>query len=70
MMATTEDADEDEEEETAPWLSYKVGDTVTHKSFGSGSITSLDDRYIVIRFSSSEKKFLFPQCFEKGFFSI
>ena len=64
------DADEDEEEETAPWLSYKVGDTVTHKSFGSGSITSLDDRYIVIRFSSSEKKFLFPQCFEKGFFSI
>ena len=53
-----------------PWLSYKVGDVVSHKSFGMGIIESLDERYIMISFDSSTKKFLFPQCFEKGYFNI
>ena len=57
------------DEESAPWLSYKVGDTVMHKSFGSGIITSLDNKYIWIKFATNEKKFFFPQCFEKGFVS-
>ncbi len=57
------------DEESAPWLSYKVGDTVMHKSFGSGIITSLDDKYIWIRFATNERKFFFPQCFEKGYVS-
>lgn len=59
-----------EGEEAEPWLSYKVGDSVTHKSFGDGVISALDGKYIWIKFSTNEKKFFFPQCFEKGFFSI
>lgn len=59
-----------EGEEAEPWLSYKVGDSVTHKSFGDGVISALEGKYIWIKFATNEKKFLFPQCFEKGFFSV
>lgn len=58
-----------EKEDKAPWFSYTAGDRVTHKSFGEGFITSIDDKYIMIQFATSEKKFLFPQCFEKGYVS-
>ena len=58
-----------EKEDKAPWFSYTAGDRVTHKSFGEGVITSIDDKYIMIQFATSEKKFLFPQCFEKGYVS-
>ena len=58
-----------EKEDKAPWFSYTAGDRVTHKSFGEGVITSIDDKYIMIKFATSEKKFLFPQCFEKGYIS-
>ena len=58
-----------EKEDSAPWLLYTAGDRVTHKSFGEGVITSIDDKYIMIKFATSEKKFLFPQCFEKGYVS-
>lgn len=53
-----------------PWLSYKVGNIVTHRSLGEGSILSIDDKYIKIKFAFSEKKFLYPSCFEQGFFVI
>ncbi len=71
-----EDAEEgketldEEQAEPKPWTSYKAGDHVTHKSFGEGIISALDDRYIWIRFGTNEKKFLFPQCFQKGFFDV
>ena len=58
-----------EKEDKAPWFSYTAGDRVTHKSFGEGVITSIDDKYIMIKFATSEKKFLFPQCFETGYVS-
>ena len=58
-----------EKEDKAPWFSYTAGDRVTHKSFGEGVITSIDDKYIMIQFATSDKKFLFPQCFEKGYIS-
>lgn len=58
-----------EKEDKAPWFSYTAGDRVTHKSFGEGFITSIDDKYIMIQFATSEKKFLFPQCFEEGYVS-
>ena len=51
-------------------LSYAVGDSVMHKSFGLGRITSIDNTYIGIKFANNEKRFLFPQCFEKGFFHV
>ena len=58
-----------EKENSAPWLLYTAGDSVIHKSFGEGVITSIDDKYIMIKFATGEKKFLFPQCFEKGYVS-
>lgn len=60
----------DNETDVAPWLSCAVGDSVTHKSFGLGRITSIDSKYIGIKFANNEKRFLFPQCFEKGFFYV
>ena len=68
--AETSQGDTDNMGKPEPWLSYKVGDHVTHKSFGEGLISALDDRYIWIKFAASEKKFLFPQCFEKGYFNV
>ena len=55
-----------EEEDKAPWFSYTAGDRVTHKSFGEGVITSIEDQHIMIQFATSEKKFLSPKCFAKG----
>lgn len=54
--------------ERAPWLSLQVGDGVTHKSLGAGTITSFDERFMKVKFAFSEKKFFFPSCFEQGFF--
>lgn len=56
--------------ETEPWMNLKVGDTVAHKTFGSGIIKSIDDKYIIVQFSDRESKFLFPLSFEKGYFEI
>ena len=80
LLPLSDEANEDAEEgkethdeeqaEPEPWTSYKAGDRVTHKSFGEGIISALDDRYIWIRFGTNEKKFLFPQCFQKGFFDV
>ena len=47
----------------------KVGDEVTHKSFGKGVVISIDKKYLVCRFENNrEKKFFYPECFEKGYF--
>ena len=67
-----------EEEETAleetptdenPWEHLQVGQTVIHKSFGQGEVVSLDDKYIIVRFPSYEKKFQFPEAFIRGYLS-
>lgn len=52
-----------------PWESLQVGDKVVHKSFGSGEVMSIDEKFIIIRFPDMEKKFLFPDAFEKGYLS-
>ena len=43
-----------------------VGEKVINKTYGSGEITSFDERYIVIAFSNRNVKFL-PNAFEQGF---
>ncbi len=67
-----------EEEETAleetptdenPWEHLQVGQTVIHKSFGQGEVVSLDDKYIIVRFPSYEKKFQFPEAFIREYLS-
>ena len=56
-----------EEEETLGTI--KVGDKVTHKSFGEGVVTGFDGIFMFCLFSrGTEKKFIYPDCFEKGYF--
>ena len=54
--------------EIEPWKQLKAGDTVVHKTFGSGNIKSIDDKYIIVQFADRESRFLFPLSFEKGYF--
>ena len=61
---------EDDIESAAPWLNLQVGDRVIHKSWGEGTISMLDDKYMKVKFDVLEKKFLYPSCFEQGFFII
>lgn len=38
---------------------------VRHKSFGDGVIVLQNDKYITVKFSEIEKKFVYPDIFEK-----
>ena len=69
---STSSYDEDETEEDvieyeSPWEHLQVGTKVIHKSFGEGEIMDVDDKYVIVRFSDRESKFLFPTAFEKGY---
>lgn len=44
-----------------------IGTAVYHKTFGSGTVTSLDNKHIRIKFVIGEKKFIFPDAFKNGF---
>ena len=37
---------------------------IKHKTFGEGSVTSFDGKYITASFGSFEKKFVYPDAFE------
>ncbi len=50
-----------------PWDILRVGNKVTHQSFGPGKIKSINKKYIVISFPYAVKKFLYPEAFEKGY---
>ena len=52
------------------YTGLKVGDSVMHKVFGQGVIKSFIDDKIIIAFGKSEKMFLFPDSFIKGFLSV
>ena len=52
------------------WKDVTIGDTVTHKSLGPGTVMSLDDKYIIIKFRDRESKFFYPGAFEKGYLFI
>ena len=49
----------------AGWI--KVGATVAHIAFGTGTIRELDAKYITVRFSSGDKRFTMPDAFTKGY---
>lgn len=59
--------EEDTPVQSKDWYSVRVGSIVAHKTFGNGTVKSVDEKYIIINFAGQEKKFLFPQAFEKGF---
>ena len=72
-VSDMEDINNDNEEHieiVTPWLNLQVGDRVIHKSWGEGTISMLDDKYMKVKFDVIEKKFLYPSCFEQGFFVI
>ena len=48
-------------------VSAKVGDIVQHKAFGKGTVKSISDGMIAVRFGKEVKKFKFPDVFDKGF---
>ena len=49
-----------------------VGSIVSHKKFGKGTVVKLNsnDRYIYIKFSLGEKKFVFPDAFVMGYLEV
>ena len=53
-----------------PWENLHPGDTVTHKSLGSGTVIFLDVNYLTVRFPDRESKFHYPAAFEKGYLSV
>lgn len=50
----------------------EVGVTVSHKTFGNGTITWIDKakKYIRVSFSVGEKTFIFPDAFTQGFLKL
>lgn len=53
-----------------PWETIRPGDVVTHKSLGPGTIVSLDEDYLIVKFSDRESKFRYPSAFEKGYLDV
>lgn len=46
-----------------------IGNKLTHKTFGEGVVVSFDGHYLVCRFEyNRKKKFIYPDCFERGYF--
>lgn len=50
-----------------PWANINVGDTVYHKSLGEGIVMSIDEKYLFVKFTLRESKFLYPDVFENGY---
>ena len=49
-------------------IPISVGETVTHKAFGKGIVSSVDGNYIVVQFpKDGEKRFGNPDIFDRGF---
>lgn len=49
-----------------------IGSTVLHKKFGKGIVVknNKNDKFIYVRFTLGEKKFIFPDTFEMGFLEV
>jgi hypothetical protein len=52
------------------WENIKPGDTVYHKSLGEGTVMSVDDKYLFVKFPLRESKFIYPDVFENGYLSM
>ena len=53
--------------EVEPWEKLKVGDVVTHKSFGPGTIIGFDGKKVTIAFPERSAQFILPDAILKGF---
>ena len=48
----------------------KIGSVLRHKAFGAGKVTAMEEKYILVAFQGTEKRFLFPGAIMQGFLSI
>ena len=55
-----------------PVLPPPIGTTVTHRTYGEGTIVKIDEtnRHITVSFSYGEKLFVYPNCFDGNFLEI
>lgn len=67
LQEVTTNADNPLVMEIDPWQQLKVGDTVTHKSFGPGIITIIQGDHFTINFAAKTAIFIFPDAIDKGF---
>ena len=44
-----------------------IGDTVTHVTWGEGTVTDADEEFCTVRFAEKELTFRLPDAFNKGF---
>ena len=57
-----------EEPKREPPIPVSVGDVLTHKTWGEGVVSEVDEKYISVEFTFvGEKKFLNPRAFNDGF---
>jgi hypothetical protein len=72
VLTTTSETDNnptpiEESQTTKSWKEISIGDNVSHKSLGPGTVMSLDEKYIIIRFRDRESKFFYPGAYERGY---
>lgn len=48
----------------------KYGAAVFHEYFGIGEIAEISGRHITVRFSDKERKFIYPDAFQKGYLKL
>lgn len=70
LTDVTADASDSLVMEVDPWQALKIGDTVTHKSFGSGVIKNIQGDHFSIEFASKSAIFIFPDAIDKGFITL
>lgn len=70
LEEVTTNADDPLVMEIDPWQQLKVGDKVTHKSFGPGKITVIKGDHFSIDFAAKTAIFIFPDAVDKGFIII
>ena len=46
------------------------GNTVLHPKFGAGVVVGKTDKFIHVKFTLGEKKFVFPDAFLQGFLEV
>ena len=56
--------------EIDPWQKLKIGDTVTHKSYGAGVIKVIAGDHFTIEFPAKSAIFVFPDAIDRGFITI
>lgn len=57
-------------EKTVDYSAVKVGSTLFHKAFGTGTVTELQGGYMKVAFEEVEKKFIFPNAILQGFLAV